>query len=266
MQATHERTVLEKAEKFIEASNMNLFYGFAQSDIEKIQAAFQGLIQNGETTFPDFSNAEACVELFAISSSEQGKRGGPAQMIQDGKLRSQIKRDDKMAAIGRDYSPRTYTAIHPCHSYGALCSSLRSGFCNHLNSLRNCEKRYSTKVFVVEYPECDLECAFTPSESVNYNNLYMGDLTPVYSDGKMHGPYRLSRDKENLEWLFGAAQDIDYVVFIGFQHIEAINVRNIDAIEAFLPWRLHAVSNISMTVASSCYVGSAVKEASDEQD
>ena len=263
-QAAHERCVLQIAKHFVDTADIRSFYGFSQSDIEALKESFRDLDQNSETKFPDFSNSHACVELFAVSSSECIRHGGPTQMMQDGKLRDQIKRDDSVAMEEGNQSVRSYARIHPNHSYNNFCKSFRKGFDKHLKSLQEAERDFATVVFVVEYPECDLECAFMPDVDINCDGLTMGDLAPVYADGKTHGLYRLSRDRENLLWLANNASAVDYVVFIGVGRAEAINIHEAGTVAAFLPWRLLAIGNISITLAESSFMPCIVGGPSNE--
>ena len=110
---------------------------------------------------------------------------------------------------------------------------------------------FSTKVFVIEYPEVDLQCLFTPIDDVDYKDVGTGDLVAIYEANQEHGLYRLSRDKKNLLWLQSNLADVNFIVFVNPERIEAINHHRADVLAAFLPWKLESVRAPSITFATS---------------
>lgn len=253
-QAQHEQSVLGSILSMIDNCDLSTFYGFTHEETEKLRSAFQSLRQNDETTFPDFYSDSACVELFRISSSETARHGGPQQMMQDGSLRAKIRKDDLDAVNNSDCTARRYFRIHPKHSYEDLTKSLQCNCLKHLESLRQCEKHFDTKIFVIEYPEVDLHCLFAPIDDIDYNSVGVGDLIPTYEDDKNYGLYRLSRDKKNLLWLQSNLSNVDFVVFVGPKRIEAINHHRADVLSAFLPWKPVFAQAPSITVATSIHL------------
>ena len=253
-QAQHEQCVLDSILNMIDDGDLSAFYGFTYEETEKFRSAFQSLRQNDEMTFPDFYNDSACVELFRISSSETARRGGPQQMMQDGSLRAKIRKDDLDAVNNNDCTARRYFRIHPKHSYEDLTKSLQCNCLKHLESLRQCERHFGTKVFVIEYPEVDLHCLFPPADSPDYDGVGVGDLIPTYEDGKNYGLYRLSRDKKNLLWLQSNLSDIDFIVFAGPKRVEAINHHRANVLGTFLPWKPVFAQALSITVATSVHL------------
>ena len=253
-QAQHEQSVLDSILSMIDNSDLSTFYGFTHEETEKLRSAFQSLRQNDETTFPDFYSDSTCVELFRISSSETARHGGPQQMMQDGSLRTKIRKDDLDAVNDNDCTARRYFRIHPRHSYEDLTKSLQCNCLKHLESLRRCERYFDTKIFVIEYPEVDLRCLFAPVGDIDYNSVGVGDLIPTYEDDKNYGLYRLSRDKKNLLWLQSNLPDIDFIIFVGPKCIEAINHHRADVLGAFLPWKPAFAQAPSITVATSVHL------------
>lgn len=246
-----EQEVMERVRAFLKRQDLNCFYGFSAEDIERLAEVFSSLLHNGDTTFPDFYSSDSCVELFSISSSISDERNGSAQMRQDGELRSKIAQDDENAVSLRDFKRRTYVCAHPEHSYEALTNCLRGQVTKHVESKRACSKRFATSVFVIDLNELDLSCMLRPLELVDLDGLRIGDLETVYEGGKPHGLYRLSRDRENLEWLAQYVNDVDCIVFCGLNVIEAINLHHVREIVAFLPWKLVTAANYAVTFASS---------------
>lgn len=255
-QAEHERSVLRRIRCSINESNLDMFFGCAREDVDRIRLALDEVKQNPETSFPDFFSSGACVELFRISSSEQGRRGGPAQMRQDGELKKTIAEDDASAAKEENYEARAYCRIHPRHSYENLTACLKKVFEKHIDSLQEHGGEYETTVFVIECPECDLHGMLLPDSEVDYDGLAMGDLAPSYAPGRKTGLYRLSRDKENLRWMSSYVDRVDYIVFVGAQCVEVINLHRVDSLIAFLPWKVRFAGACSMTYSSSMYLGS----------
>lgn len=250
-QERDEREVVARVRGFINQRELNCYFGFSCDDVNRLDTVFSKLTQNNETTFPDFYGTDACVELFNISSSFSDEYKGSEQMRQDGELRAKIARDDKTSAISNDFTARTYARVHPDHSYDALTRNMHEQVRKHVKSKRAFDKRFDTSVFVMNLDEYDLSCAFRPHGLVGVDGLRIGDLAPVYANGKPYGLYRLSRDRENLEWLARFAGDVDYIVFCNPETIEAINVHHVQEIVAYLPWDMVAAANHSVTIASS---------------
>lgn len=250
-QDIREQEVMKRVHDFLKSQDLNYFYGFSAEDVERLAEAFSMLVQNDGTTFPDFYSSNSCVELFSISSSISDEHKGSVQMRRDGELRARIARDDEKAASSSDFKRRTYACTHLQHSYEALTNNLREQVAKHIRSKHACSKTFATSVFVIDLSELDLSCMFHPLELVDLDGLRIGDLEPVYADGKTRGLYRLSRDRENLEWLAQCVNDVDYIVFCGLNVVEAINLHHVQEITAFLPWRLVAAANYAVTFASS---------------
>lgn len=249
-QEIREQEVMKRVHEFLKRQDLNYFYGFSAEDVERLVEAFSSLVQNNDTTFPDFYSSNSCVELFSVSSSIS-ERKGSAQMKQDGKLRVKIAQDDEKAVSSCDFKRRTYLCAHPEHTYEALTNNLREQVAKHVGSKRACSKQFDTSVFVIDLNELDLCCMFRPLELVVLDGLRIGDLESTYADGKPYGLYRLSRDRENLEWLAQYVNDVNYVVFCGLNVIEAINLHHVREIVAFLPWKLVTAANNSLTFVSS---------------
>ena len=260
-QAAHERATLTSVVNMVKERDLNNFFGFTFEETERFCRAFQSLEQNSDTSFPDFYGDSSCIELFRISSSKPAKNGGSSQMKQDGKLKAKVEEDALLAASEPTPMLRTYRGdMHPRHSYEDLTRSLRSQCLKHLESLRKCSAQFETSAFVIECNEVDLQCAFAPAENAELNGLRFGDLFPTYEDGRQRGLYRLSRDVENLFWLETNLPEVDFIVFKGFEHIEAINHHRADALAAFLPWRLVSAWAPSMTTVTSIYPQHDIKE------
>ena len=249
-QDIREQEVMKRVYDFLKRQDLNYFYGFSAEDVDRLTEAFSSLAQNDDTTFPDFYSSNSCVELFSISSSIS-ERKGSVQMRQDGELRTRIARDDEKAASSSDFKRRTYACTHPLHSYEALTNNLQEQVAKHIRGKHACSKTFATSVFVVDLDELDLGCKFCTLELVDLEGLQIGDLEPVYANGKSHGLYRLSRDRENLEWLAQCVNDVDYIVFCGLNVVEAINLHHVREIVAFLPWKLVTAANYAVTFASS---------------
>lgn len=251
-QEKREQLVMARVLDFLQRQDLDYYFGFSFDDVNRLNEAFSGLIQNKETTFPDFRGRSSCVELFSVSSSAAKRRKGAAQMRQDAELAAEIEHDDEEAVKSDNYERRTYLRSHPTHSYDDLTKNLRRQVEKHVKSKRSSDEAFDTCVFVIDRDEADLRCMFwTPDDSVDIDGLCVGDLMPMYENRKQEGLYRLSRDKENLEWLAQYSDDVDYIVFCCFNTIEAINLHHVREIVAFLPWKLITAPAPAITMASA---------------
>lgn len=249
-QARHEREVMKAVSYFLNNPTSDCFFGFTHDDKRELTELFEKLKQNEETAYPDFFGPHGCVELFRISSSREGRKGGPEQRIEDGKLMSEVNRDDKNEELGAP-GAHQYCRVRPAHSYEALTEHLRKQFSKHLESMRKGEFDSALTVFIVELNDPDLECMFVPASGTVPDGISFGDLWPAYSGGKRWGPYRLSRDRGNLQWLARQTERVHYVVFLGPAGIEVINLGRVDALVPFLPWDLVACGKTGCTVVRS---------------
>lgn len=250
-QARHEREVMKAVSEFFNNPASDCFFGFTHDDKRELIEVFEKLEQNEETTYPDFFGPHGCVEIFRISSSQEGRKGGPKQRIYDSKLMSEVIRDDKSEEESGNLAARQYCRVRPTHSYEALTEHLRKQFLKHLESMRKVERDSATTVFVVELDDPDLECMFVPANRTVPDDISFGDLWPAYSGEKRWGLYRLSRDRKNLQWLARRSERVHYVIFLGPGGIEAINLRRVDGLVLFLPWDLVACGKTGCTVVSS---------------
>ena len=249
-QARHEREVMKAVSEFFNNPASDCFFGFTHDDKRELTEVFEKLKQNEETTYPDFFGPHGCVELFRISSSREGRKGGPKQQIEDGKLISEVNRDDKSEELGAP-AARQYCRVRPAHSYEALTEHLRKQFSKHLESMRKGEFDSALTVFVVELADPDLECMFVPTNRTVPDGISFGGLWPAYSGEERLGLYRLSRDRENLQWLARQGKGVHYVIFLGPAGIEAINLRRVEVLVPFLPWDLVACGKTGCTVVES---------------
>ncbi len=250
-QARYEREVMKAVSGFLSNPTSDRFFGFTHDDKLELAEVFEKLEQNKETTYPDFFGPHGCVELFRISSSQEGRKGGPKQRICDSKLMSEVIRDDKNEEESGNLAARQYCRVRPTHSYEALTEHLRKQFSKHLESMRKGEFDSALTVFIVELNDPDLECMFVPASGTVPDGISFGDLWPAYSGGKRWGPYRLSRDRGNLQWLARQIERVHYVVFLGPAGIEVINLGRVDALVPFLPWDLVACGKTGCTVVRS---------------
>lgn len=269
-QAQHEQEVMGRVIDSLSSSGSDCYFGFTKEDMSELIEVFEELEQNQETTYPDFMGPHGCVELLEISSSPEIRNKGPEQKKQDGELAKKIRHEDEEAAKAGDMSPRQYCRKRSMHSYKALTRHLRKQFEKHVRSMHKSEREHAATVFVIELRESDLECMIVPVETIPAEEkslaegLSVGDLWPSYSKGKVTGRYRLSRDKDNLQWLAQKDEGVHYVIFVGPAGIEAINLRRVDALAPFFPRQFIACGKAGITVVRSTPINFQM-EVSDEQ-
>ncbi len=253
-QAQREREVLDRVRSFLRDSQCDSRFGFTEADWLELVHVFDGLEQNPETKYPDFYGPYGCVELFEVSSSPEGKRGGPQQKVEDGKLSKKISEEDEEASMAGDRTSRQYLCKRPKHSHDALVEHIKKQFKKHVESMSKSGQDDTVTVFVIELRDPDLECMFAPAGRSIADGVGVGDLWPVYSKGKPRGLYRLSRDKEALRRLAQHKEGVRYIIFIGPDGIEAINLGRVDALLPFIPWDLAAYGRSGFTTVSSISV------------
>ncbi len=212
----------------------NLF-GFLEEDRIEFVKIIRTARSNPESNnFPDLIFNGGFIEHFQITSSKSSKRKGSIQEQAAGKIRraetAQQKEWEKDESFTGTQS-KSWVVEATEHSYDYLVTSFRRSWDNHISSLNNYDGCKEIGIFMIEYPDIALSM-----QELKYNawddEMSQGD----FHSEEQHRCYRLTRDKQLLNYIYGFRDQIKYVIFVYQDHFEAIKLDSIPKLLALMPW------------------------------
>jgi len=209
-----------------------IFFGMSEDDIVHFENLLRLVKPNSAPSeFPDFTSDRGFVEHFQVSSSEITKRAGALhkkEYAEFQKVANQKERQlmDEMNEHPESGKIETLTQVftYPRHSYEYFCTSFKKTWEHHAESLAQYGGCKDIAVFMIEYQEHTLHMCEDFSELKLKEKFSYGDLLK----DERYSYYRLSRDKNLLNYIYGYKGKIDYVVMVTDDELpEIIKVENI---------------------------------------
>lgn len=209
-----------------------IFFGMSEDDIVHFENLLRLVKPNSAPSeFPDFTSDRGFVEHFQVSSSEITKRAGALhkkEYAEFQKVANQKERQlmDEMNEHPESGKIETLTQVftYPRHSYEYFCTSFKKTWEHHAESLDQYGGCKDMAAFMIEYQERTLHMCEDFSELKLKEKISYGDLFK----GERYSYYRLSRDKNLLNYIYGYKGKIDYVVMVTDDELpEIIKVENI---------------------------------------
>ena len=209
-----------------------IFFGMSEDDIVHFENLLRLVKPNSAPSeFPDFTSDRGFVEHFQVSSSEITKRAGALhkkEYAEFQKVANQKERQlmDEMNEHPESGKIETLTQVftYPRHSYEYFCTSFKKTWEHHAESLDQYGGGKDMAAFMIEYQEHTLHMCEDFSELKLKEKISYGDLFK----GERYSYYRLSRDKNLLNYIYGYKGKIDYVVMVTDDELpEIIKVENI---------------------------------------
>lgn len=209
-----------------------IFFGMSEDDIVHFENLLRLVKPNSAPSeFPDFTSDRGFVEHFQVSSSEITKRAGALhkkEYAEFQKVANQKERQlmDEMNEHPESGKIETLTQVftYPRHSYEYFCTSFKKMWEHHAESLDQYGGCKDMAAFMIEYQEHTLHMCEDFSELKLKEKISYGDLFK----GERYSYYRLSRDKNLLNYIYGYKGKIDYVVMVTDDELpEIIKVENI---------------------------------------
>ena len=209
-----------------------IFFGMSEDDIVHFENLLRLVKPNSAPSeFPDFTSDRGFVEHFQVSSSEITKRAGALhkkEYAEFQKVANQKERQlmDEMNEHPESGKIETLTQVftYPRHSYEYFCTSFKKTWEHHAESLDQYGGCKDMAAFMIEYQEHTLHMCEDFSKLKLKEKISYGDLLK----GERYSYYRLSRDKNILNYIYGYKGKIDYVVMVTDDELpEIIKVENI---------------------------------------
>ena len=187
--------------------------------------------------FPDFIFDNGFIEHFQITSSKVNRKGATHAKKESEfqrRVETEIEKLEgewgKSPSFGRVHS-ESWEFQNPAHSHEYLMNSFKQNWESHINSSKRFSGEKSIGIFMVEHPEISLAmCENVYSSWIN--GMSQGDMR----EQEKFKDYRLSRDKELLNYMHAFRDEIKYVIFVNPQRVEVIRTENIPYLLQLMPW------------------------------
>lgn len=240
-----ELCCLNRVKSFIFQENdglINNTFGLLENERIEIIEIINKVKQNPSSSeFPDFIFNDGFIEHFQVTSSKVTKKGS-THTKKESEFNRKVENETCELMEEWDKNPsydevrsKTWELKNPQHSYEFLVESFKNNWQNHINSLQKYinknNKHVSTGIFMIDYPEVALSM---------YEDIYKNWIDGM-SFGDMRNPekfkeYRLSRDKQLLEYIFEFKKLIKYVIFVNINRCEIIETDKIPYLLNLIPW------------------------------
>lgn len=248
-------------------------FGLTEDDEIEVACALRKAKSNDNlNAFPDFVFDNGFIEHFQITSSKVTRKGSGQILKEKGFEREVKDKQDKFVEMCNE-TP-SYDKVRSCvstmkfpvHSYDYLVQSFTQNCEHHLESLHKYNGAKDIGIFLIE----NSETALTMTE-----NIFVD-----WKDGMSHGDlreqqsfncYRLSRDKNMLNYLYGLRDKLRYVIYVyvdlvyrkggtglevfdcyEVKKFEIIKIENIPYLLKLLPWDFY-IGSKQVTAISSMY-------------
>lgn len=241
-----DKTYLEATDKefiddeifFINSDCYKYYFGLLEEDCFQIENILRTAKPNQQKSeFPDFVFENGFIEHFQITSSRETRKGAVHKKEmqqfkrQTAKEIEQLKQEWNEIPSFDKMRSEHWTFTNPEHNYCYLEKSLKNIWNHHIESLKKYSGNQEIGVFLIEYNEIALSML---------ENIFTG-----WIDGMSQGDlreqqkftcYRLSRDKNLLNFIYQFMDIITYVIFVYKEGLEIIKTENIPYLLQLLPW------------------------------
>lgn len=190
---------------------------FDNSDYLTMESILSITHQNeNHSDFPDFFFDGGIIEHFEVTASDETRKGSQYK-VDDAYC--QREKEKHFKQLDKDFmeSPhhpgtmRTETVedTHECFSYESFVKSFERNVEHHLDSLKKSKYVNEVVIFLIEQQSASL--------GVYINNVF-------------NRFYKLSEDRNILEYIKETLIDVDYIIFIATDRYEVIDLSKIDAL------------------------------------
>lgn len=221
---------------YIHGSAHEHYFGMSQDDCTIFENSLRLAKPNPSlNSFPDFVFEHGFIEQFEITSSRRNRKGY-VHRNKHAEFERKVNQEEDKFKLELDETPsfgvlksKSWDFKYPQHSYENLEKSFTKKWKDHIESLSKYDGQCDIGIFLIDYPERVL------GHYVDYNvqsGLCYGDLI-IRDDYKF---YRLSRDKNLLNFVYEYQEQIKYVIFKNKDYIEVIATKTIPELKKLLPW------------------------------
>ncbi|WP_270346198.1 hypothetical protein [Enterococcus thailandicus] len=239
-----EKLSLQRVKKAVGGIINEHYFGLSDVDIKEFEELLRTIKPNKDSNdFPDFLCSKGFIEHFAVTSSNEGRKGA-VHKAEKTKFESMSRKIKENLSPEKKKVKNTFE--YPEHSYADLVKSFEKNFLKHIESLEKYDTKKEIGIFLVDYEDYGaLSMAELSLEGVNEINI--GDL----GEQEILDNYRLTRDKKMLDWLFKFKDRIDYLIFATPKNVEVIKINNIQKLQTLLPYEYAIRSNFGTVITEN---------------
>lgn len=238
------RETEQRAMRFINHSITNaqdlVFFGVPIEEVEQLSAQLAQALPNPQPNeFPDFHIQNGFVEHFQITSSHETSKGA-AQQRESNTFRNKVNKEIEQNKESweqdteTNYHEQSWMRDAPPHNHSNLIHSLQKNWQDHIKSFHKYQGNRKTSIFLLDYTDMLLHMSQKVPDNTP-DDCQWGDLPKP----QRSCIYRLSRDKDALQWIYDNCDDIQYVLFTNHQIAECIKVENIPFLIKWEPHGYH---------------------------
>ncbi len=235
--------------------SLKKYFGLLKDDIDEVKDILKNAKPNEKLSeFPDFVFKNGFIEHFQITSSKTNKNG--AKQLEEislfknkvEKATRRLKEEWRDNPDSNKICSESWAMQYPKHSYEYLCDAFRKSWENHIESYNKYTGNKYIGIFMIEYSDLALTM---------YENVY-ADWINCMTNGDFREPekvkfYRLTRDKNLLEYIYSFKENIKYVIFVYGRECEIIKLESIPYLLKLMPWDYVIAPYIGTTLISSIY-------------
>lgn len=248
MRGEKEQKCLEIVKSDCRNNYSHRFFGLNYEEVEELNQILNETKANEENNeFPDFIFNNGFIEHFQITSSKENKKGS-VHIKELNNFKDRVKKEKMKIQFENDQKSKHWVMKYPEHSYEYLVNSFKKNWNSHFDSFQKYKGKKDISIFMIQYSDMALEM---------YENVYKNWIDGM-SNGDLREPeildcYRITRDKEILEYMYEFKEKIKYVIFIYGEKCEIIKLKNIPYILKLIPWNYAIAPKINAMLISSLY-------------
>ena len=218
--------------------SLKKYFGLLKDDIDEINDILKTAESNEKLSeFPDFVFKNGFIEHFQITSSKTNKNGAK-QLEEISLFKNKVeKATQRLKEKWRDnpdsnkICSASWAMKYPKHSYEYLCDSFKKSWKNHIESYNKYAGNKNIGIFMIEYTDSALEMY-----EIVYDDWINGMTNGDLREPEKVGFYRLTRDKNLLEYIYSFKENIKYVFFVYGKDCEIIKLESIPYLLKIMPW------------------------------
>ena len=196
----------------------HLFFGMTLEEIRNFENVFRCARPNPNLNdFPDFVSDKGIIEHFQVTSSQTSRRGGSEHQRKHAEFQKKVDAEEATLIEKMQQSPSPYEVQsvkhgfqYPQHSYQDFCESFKKCWEHHASRIDTYKGNKDTTIFMIEYLDGALHMCENFTVSDLKKDAFWGDMLRQ----EKYAYYRLSLDKELLNYIYTFKNKVDYVVLV----------------------------------------------------
>lgn len=249
MRGEKEKRCLEIVKMDFMNNYPSRFFGLNYEEVEELNQILDEIKANEELSkFPDFTFDNGFIEHFQITSSKEEIGKGSEHIKEINNFECKIRKEKLKIQDEKNFTSKHWIMKYSEHSHEYLVNSLMKNWNSHFESFQKYEGKRDIAIFMVQYLDMALEM---------YENVYENWVDGM-NNGDLRKPekldcYRITRDKEILEYIYEFKEKIKYVIFVYGEKCEIIKLENIPYILKLIPWNYAIAPKMNAMLISSTY-------------